>query len=281
MRIALGATRWRVVRQLLVESVLLGALGGVLGLALAAIGVRLFDAAVADIGKPYWIKFTMDYTVFAFLAAICVLTGVLFGLAPALQVTRTNVNEVLKEGGRGNAGSRRARGLTTTMVVVELALTLVLLVGAGLMVRSFLNLYTLDLGMDTKNLVMMRMVLPDAEVRDAGAAAGLLRAANAAHHRDAGRRERGADNERAAVRRLVPWHRRRRTGAAQTGRTCPRGCCGYDHAQTSSPRPACSYGAAAPSRQATACPAARPRSSTRASRRNCFPARTRSAGACG
>ncbi len=160
VRIALGATRWRVVRQLLVESVLLGALGGVLGLALAAIGVRLFDAAVADIGKPYWIKFTMDYTVFAFLAAVCVLTGVLFGLAPALQVTRTNVNEVLKEGGRGNAGSRRGRGLTTTMVVVELALTLVLLVGAGLMVRSFLNLYTLDLGMDTKNLVMMRMVLP-------------------------------------------------------------------------------------------------------------------------
>jgi predicted permease len=160
VRIALGATRWRVVRQLLVESVLLGALGGVLGLALAAIGVRLFDTAVADIGKPYWIKFTMDYTVFAFLAAVCVLTGVLFGLAPALQVTRTNVNEVLKEGGRGNAGSRRARGLTTTMVVVELALTLVLLVGAGLMVRSFLNLYTLDLGMDTKNLVMMRMVLP-------------------------------------------------------------------------------------------------------------------------
>jgi predicted permease len=160
VRIALGATRWRVVRQLLVESVLLGALGGVLGLALAAIGVRLFDAAVADIGKPYWIKFTMDYTVFAFLAAVCVLTGVLFGLAPALQVTRTNVNEVLKEGGRGNAGSRRARGLTTTMVVVELALTLVLLVGAGLMVRSFMNLYTLDLGMDTKNLVMMRMVLP-------------------------------------------------------------------------------------------------------------------------
>jgi putative ABC transport system permease protein len=160
VRIALGATRWRVVRQLLVESVLLGVLGGVFGLGLAIVGVRLFDAAVANVGKPYWIKFTMDYTVFAYLAAICVLTGVVFGLAPALQVTRTNVNDVLKEGGRGNAGSRRARWLTTTMVVLELALTLVLLVGAGLMVRSFMNLYTLNVGIDTRNLVAMRIGLP-------------------------------------------------------------------------------------------------------------------------
>ena len=91
----------------------------------------------------------MDYTVFAFLAAICVVTGILFGLAPALQVSKTNVNEVLKEGGRGNAGGRRARWLTGTMVVVELALTLVLLVGAGLMVRSFLKLYAMDIGIAT------------------------------------------------------------------------------------------------------------------------------------
>jgi predicted permease len=163
VRIALGATRWRVVRQLLVESVLLGVLGGALGLGLAIVGVRLFDAAVANVGKPYWIRFTMDYTVFVYLAVICVMTGIVFGLAPALQVTRTNVNDVLKEGGRGNAGSRRARWLTTTMVVLELALTLVLLVGAGLMVRSFMKLYTLDLGIDTRNLVVMRIALPSAK----------------------------------------------------------------------------------------------------------------------
>ena len=159
VRFALGATRWRVVRQLLVESVLLGTIGGVIGLGIAVVGVRLFDNAVSDVGKPYWIHFTLDYTVLAFLGAICVLTGVLFGLAPALQVTRTNVNEVLKEGGRGNAGSSRARWVTGTMVVLELALTLVLLVGAGLMVRSFLNLYRLDLGMDPRNLVAIRMQL--------------------------------------------------------------------------------------------------------------------------
>ena len=165
VRVALGASRWRVIRQLLVESVLLGCLGGVLGLLLAMGGVRLFDAAVADVGKPYWITFNMDYVVFGFLAAVCVLTGILFGIAPALQISRTNVNDLLKEGGRGNAGSNRARWLSGTMVVVELALTLVLLVGAGLMVRSFMKLYTMDLGFRTENLMSMRLWLPSPKYR--------------------------------------------------------------------------------------------------------------------
>jgi putative ABC transport system permease protein len=160
VRVALGATRWRVVRQLLVESVLLGCLGGIFGLLIAWAGVRMFDAAVADVGKPYWIAFTMDYTVFGFLAAICVVTGILFGIVPALQISKTNVNDLLKEGGRGNAGSRRTRWLSGSMVVVELALTLVLLVGAGLMIRSFLKLYTADLGIPTEHLMTMRMLLP-------------------------------------------------------------------------------------------------------------------------
>ena len=159
VRLALGATRWRVVRQLLVESVLLGAMGGVLGLGIAIFGVRAFDAAVADSGKPYWIQFTIDYTVLGFLAAVCVLTGILFGLAPALHVSRTNVHAVLKEGGRGNAGGGRVRWLTGTMVVVEVALTLVLLVGAGLMVRSFLNLYRIDIGMRLENVLAMQLQL--------------------------------------------------------------------------------------------------------------------------
>jgi putative ABC transport system permease protein len=161
VRIALGATRWRVVRQLLVESVILGFMGGVLGLLFAIVGVRLFDNAVAGSGKPYWIIFSMDFTVFAFLAGICVLTGILFGLAPALQVSRTNVNEILKEGGRSNSGGSRVRWTTGTMVVLELALTLVLLVGAGLMVRSFLKLYTLDMGMRTDHMMAMRIELPE------------------------------------------------------------------------------------------------------------------------
>jgi len=159
VRLALGATRWRVVRQLLIESILLGAIGGLLGLGIAIFGVRAFDAAVADSGKPYWINFTIDYVVLSFLGGVCVLTGVLFGLAPALHVSRTNVHGVLKEGGRGNAGGGRVRWLTGTMVVVEVALTLVLLVGAGLMVRSFLNLYRVDIGMKLDNLMAMQLQL--------------------------------------------------------------------------------------------------------------------------
>jgi predicted permease len=159
VRLAMGATRWRVVRQLLVESVLLGGIGGALGLGIAVFGVRAFDAAVTDSGKPYWIQFTVDYTVIGFLGGICVLTGILFGLAPALHVSRTNVHGVLKEGGRGNAGGGRVRWLTGTMVVVEVALTLVLLVGAGLMVRSFLNLYRIDIGMRMERLLAMQLQL--------------------------------------------------------------------------------------------------------------------------
>jgi putative ABC transport system permease protein len=160
VRTALGASRWRIVRQLLVESVLLGIAGGAIGLLIAVAGVRMFDAAVADVGKPYWITFEMDYVVFGFLGVLCVATGIIFGIVPALQVSKTNVNDLLKEGGRGNAGSRRTRWLTSSMVVVELALTLVLLVGAGLMVRSFLTLYNADAGFRTEQLMTMRMTLP-------------------------------------------------------------------------------------------------------------------------
>jgi predicted permease len=161
VRMALGASRARVIRQLLVESTLLASIGGLLGLGLASVGVRLFDRAVEGSGKPYWIQFTFDPVVFGHLAVICLATGILFGLAPALQVSKTNVNEILKEGGRGNAGGRRARWFSSTMVVVELALTIVLLVGAGLMIRSFLKLYSFDLGAETQRLLTVRTGLPD------------------------------------------------------------------------------------------------------------------------
>ena len=163
VRIAMGATRWRVVRQLLLESVVFGVIGGALGLFLAVVGAQVIDAAVQDPDKPYWITFTVDYVVFGYVAAICVLTGILFGLAPALHVSKSNVNDVLKEGGRGSVGTRRARWFSGTMVVVELALTIVLLAGAGLMIRSFTKLYTLDLGISTEHLMTMRMQLPEAK----------------------------------------------------------------------------------------------------------------------
>jgi predicted permease len=155
VRFALGASRLQIVRQLLIESTLLACLGGLLGLALSYFGVRAFDAAVSNVGKPYWIVFRIDLVVFGYFALISLVTGILFGLAPALQVSKANVNEILKEGGRGTAGGRRSRRLTSAMVIAELTLTLVLLASAGLMVRSFLKLYTLNLGIETGHLLTM------------------------------------------------------------------------------------------------------------------------------
>jgi len=162
VRVSLGATRWRVVRQLLVESVLLALVSGLLGLALAFAGTRWFDAITADIGKPYWIRFTMDASVFGFFAAVCLATGIVFGLAPALHISRTDINEVLKDsGGRSASGGVRARRWTSALIVVEIALTLVLLAGAGFMIRSFFTLYRLDLGVETAHLLTMNLVLPE------------------------------------------------------------------------------------------------------------------------
>ena len=160
VRVSIGATRWRIVRQLLVESVLLACVAGVAGLGLAYAGVRWFDANTTDIGKPYWMVFSMDGTVVAFFAAICLVTGVVFGLAPALYVSRTSVMEVMKDGGRSGSAGLRARRWTTALIVAELMLTLVLLSGAGLMIRSFMNLYQMDVGVDTSRLVSMQLIFP-------------------------------------------------------------------------------------------------------------------------
>jgi putative ABC transport system permease protein len=163
VRMAVGAGRWRIVQQLLLESVVLGLIGGSLGLLLAEAAMRAIDAGIQDPGKPYWIVFRLDYVVFAYVAGVCVMTGVLFGLAPALQVSKTNVIEVLTDGGRGSVGNTRTRWFSGTMVVVELALTIVLLAGAGLMVRSFTKLYHLDVGFRTDKLMSMRVQLPAAK----------------------------------------------------------------------------------------------------------------------
>ncbi len=159
VRVSLGASRWRVVRQLLLESLVLGVLAGVFGLALSTVGVRLFDLAVADVGKPYWIQFTMDWRVFTFLGLVCLATSVVFGLAPALHLSRTNVNAFLQEGGRSGTGGKRVRRMSGVMVVVKVMLTVVLLAGAGLMMRSFLMLYQLDLGVDDDRVLTARVQL--------------------------------------------------------------------------------------------------------------------------
>jgi len=174
MRFSMGATRWRVVRQLLVESILLSALGGALGLPLAWLAVRAFDAAIQRAGPPYWLVFTMDYRVLAYVGVVCVTTGLMFGLAPALHVSRTNNHDVLKDGGRGTAGTRRSRRFSAVMVVAELALTVVLLCGAGLLFRSFIALASVDTGIEVAGLMRMQLQLPLEKYPDPGSRLAFL-----------------------------------------------------------------------------------------------------------
>ncbi|MBI4263064.1 MAG: ABC transporter permease [Acidobacteria bacterium] len=159
VRMAIGASSWHIVRQLLVESVLLAATAGAIGLGLSVAGVRLFTRAVTGTGEPYWLQFTMDLRVFGFFAALCLGTAVLFGLAPALHAARTNVSETLNESSRGAAGALRARRWAGALVVLQLALAPVLLTGAGLMMRTLIASYQADPGIDTSGLLRLRLVL--------------------------------------------------------------------------------------------------------------------------
>jgi predicted permease len=163
VRVSLGATRWRIIRQLLIESVVLAFGSGLIGFVLGVAGIRAIDSMLSDptLGKPYWMKFTIDPVVIAFFAGVCIATGVLFGLAPALHVSSTDVNEVMKEsGGRSGTGGRRTRRWSSALIVAEVTLTLVLLAGAAFMMRSFLMLYRMDVGADTAHVLTMRLTLP-------------------------------------------------------------------------------------------------------------------------
>jgi predicted permease len=160
VRVAIGASRWQIVRQLLIESILLAFVAGALGLLLSIAGIRWFAAEAQTVGVPYWMVFTMDWRTFAFLLALCLATGVIFGLAPALHASKTNVHEMLKEGGRTGSGGVRAQRWTAGLIVVQIALTLVLLAGSGLMLRSFLTMYRMDIGIQTARLVTSGMIIP-------------------------------------------------------------------------------------------------------------------------
>jgi predicted permease len=160
VRVAVGASRWHIVRQLMVESIMLALVAGSFGLLLSIAGIRWFAAEAQNVGVPYWMVFEMDWRSFAFFLAVCLTTGVVFGLAPALHASTTNVHEMLKEGGRTGSGGIRARRWTSGLIVAQLALTLVLLAGAGLMLRSFLTMYRMDIGIDTSRLVTSGMIIP-------------------------------------------------------------------------------------------------------------------------
>jgi putative ABC transport system permease protein len=166
VRMSIGATRWRVTRQLLVESLLLAVLAGAVALALAAPAVRMFRTAFAS-DAPYGIDVTMDASVFVFFAAVTLGTTILFGLVPALHTARANLAGVLNEAGRGSSAGIGARRWTAGLVVVQLALTIVLLTGAASSMRDALAQYQEDVGIDTAGVVVMRLSLPAPEYPDA------------------------------------------------------------------------------------------------------------------
>jgi putative ABC transport system permease protein len=159
VRTALGAARWRVMRQLLVESLLLSVAGGLVGSVLGIAGVRIYRTVLIPEETPSYMTFTMNHAVLAYLAAITVGTGILFGLAPALRLSKLDINAVLKDGGHGATAGSRARKLSTLLVVTEMALAFVLLVGAGVMIRSFLLLVRTPIGARTDHLMSMDIQL--------------------------------------------------------------------------------------------------------------------------
>ena len=176
IRAALGAGRWRVVRQLLTESLLLSAAGGLAGLLLATWGVD----ALVSLSPPNLIgpeAVGVSLPVLGFTFAVTLVTGVVFGLMPALEAARFDANDALKETGRGNTGSPRSRRLRAGFVVAQVALSLVLLVGAGLMAKSFARLSAVDPGFDSNNLLTMRVLLPDTKYRDDAARVAFFRQA--------------------------------------------------------------------------------------------------------
>ncbi|HEY7184239.1 MAG TPA: ABC transporter permease, partial [Blastocatellia bacterium] len=160
VRTALGASRWRIIRQLLTESLLLSLAGAIMGLTLANWGLKIM-IATADIFWPRVMDLSLDVRILAFTIAITLLTGLSFGLVPALQISKPNLNETLKDAGRGSTGGGRRRLVRNALVVVEVAISLVLLVGAGLLIRSFISLQKVDPGFDPKNALTVSISLPE------------------------------------------------------------------------------------------------------------------------
>lgn len=159
IRITLGAGRWRVIRQFLVESVTLAAAGGIAGWFCAWWIVRTFDAVIPD--KPSWVDFSMDYTVLGYIAVVSIGAGILFGLAPALRLSKVGIHTALKEGGPAASGRSTRNRMATVLVVAEIALTVVLLVGAGLTIRLIMVAYPSQIGVNTANVLTMHIDLPE------------------------------------------------------------------------------------------------------------------------
>jgi putative ABC transport system permease protein len=160
LRCALGASRGRIVRQLFVESLLLAALAGVFGLLVAWPLTRAIAAETADFGLPYWARITFDRRVFGFVAAICVATAVVFGLAPAWNMSNAGTAERLRDAARTTSDGPRSRRWMSGLLVGEIALSVILLASAGLLIRSARALFAADQTIDVANVVSAQLSLP-------------------------------------------------------------------------------------------------------------------------
>ncbi len=169
IRSSLGAGRWRLIRQLLIESLVLALLGAVVGSAFAFFGVKALVAFIPDGSIPKEAVIHLNAPVLAFSLAVAVFTAVAFGLVPALQTARIDLVEPLKDGGKGASGGFRRGKLRSGLVVAEVALSLLLLAGAGLLMRSFVKLTTVDLGFDPSHLLVSRIPLPSGQYETAAA----------------------------------------------------------------------------------------------------------------
>ena len=169
IRMALGAGRPRLVRQLLTESVLIALLGGALGLLFAVWGIDLLKAGIpASLSRylPGWKNVRIDTQVFWFTLGVSLLTGIVFGLAPALQGTKTDFNEALKDGGRTSGGGFGRNRLRGALVIAEVAISLTLLIGAGLMIKSFYEMLRVEPGFKPESVLVLDVALPRAKYED-------------------------------------------------------------------------------------------------------------------
>ncbi len=167
LRMALGATRWRIIRQLLIESLMLSSIAAALGWFIALISVRIYERIESPPGSYTQYHYVLDYRVLLYLVAISIFAGLLFGLAPAFRLSKLDVNSTLKDGGRGAAGGMSGKRLSALLITAEIAVTIVLLAGAGLMARSFLKIYTEDIGVHASNILVASVGLPATRYPDA------------------------------------------------------------------------------------------------------------------
>ncbi len=165
VRSALGASRATVIRQLLVESLVLAVVGGVIGVGLSYVGIAVFNASIIDIQKPFWIEIDLFPPVLVFAIAVTLVASVVSGMIPAFRASGTQVHEVLKDASRGSSGLRMSR-FTTALVIGEIAVSCALLVAAGFMVKSIINVQNVEMGFATEQILTARVGLNENDYPD-------------------------------------------------------------------------------------------------------------------